>query len=98
MDRQEILDTFYFENGPCCAGCDWWRHLNSRVGECTKSAPVGHEERWAMVSIELATLYTGSGHIATDRSHHCGDFKDQFDWSSLPLPYLKRVGAPLPKA
>lgn len=40
-DRQELLDKFYFAHGPSCAGCDWWRSLNSRVGECLKSAPVG---------------------------------------------------------
>jgi hypothetical protein len=34
------------------------------------------------------------GHIVTAREHVCGDFKDEFDWSSLPLPYRKLVGDP----
>ena len=33
-----------------------------------------------------------AGHVMTDRAHHCGDFKDDFDWSSLPLVYLKKIG------
>ena len=96
-DRQEILDTFYFQNGPCCAGCDWWRYLTSRAGECTKSAPVGASERWDMLSIEACSMQLGIGHVMTPREHFCGDFKDEFDWTSLPIGYRKRVGAPLPK-
>ena len=91
--RQEILDRFYFSRGPCCAGCDWWRSLSSLVGECTKSAPVPDNERWAMVSIERCSFPPGSGHIITSREHVCGQFKDEFDWTSLPLPYRVRIGA-----
>jgi hypothetical protein len=36
-----------------------------------------------------------AGHIVTKRDHVCGDFKDDLDWSTLPLPYRKRVGAPV---
>lgn len=34
----------------------------------------------------------GAGHIMTPREHHCGDFKDEFDWSSLPRSYLALIG------
>ena len=30
---QAIVDKFYLDNGPCCAGCDWWRWHNSVAGE-----------------------------------------------------------------
>lgn len=95
MDRQEFLDRLYFRNGPCCAGCDWWRSFNSGVGECTKSAPVSDVERWAMMGITNCSIPPASGHIVTKSDHVCGDFKDEFDWSALPLPYRKRVGAPV---
>lgn len=96
MDRQESLDRFYFSRGPCCAGCDWWRSLSSLVGECTKSAPVGgKKDRWGMLGITGCSLKPLSGHIMTPREHVCGDFKDEFDWTSLPLPYRKRIGAPV---
>ena len=94
-ETQEFLDKFYFAYGPCCAGCDWWRSFNSSVGECLKSNTVSDIERWAMLGLTNVSLQPGSGHIVTKREHHCGGFKDEFDWQSLPLPYRKRVGAPV---
>jgi hypothetical protein len=95
MDRQESLDRFYFENGRCCAGCDWWQSLSSLVGNCTRSAPVGGRARWDMLGIESSSIKPPAGHIVTQREHTCGDFKDEFDWTTLPLPYRKRIGAPM---
>lgn len=102
--RQEVLDTFYHRHGPCCAGCDWWHSISSLVGECHQSAMVGGAERWAAIGIENISMPLRAGHVITRREHVCGQFKDEFDWSSLPLPYRKRVGdhslatkaAPLP--
>ncbi|GEM_PF-5267418 len=37
-----------------------------------------------------------AGHVFTLRDHHCGDFKDDFDWSTLPPHYLRRIGWPPP--
>lgn len=92
-ERQEILDRFYFERGPCCAGCDWWHHINAVHGECHRSAPVPGHERLAMIGIDWSSLPPSAGHVLTERSHVCGDFKDEFDWNSLPVPYRKRIGA-----
>jgi hypothetical protein len=92
-DRQEFIDAFFWKNGPCCAGCDWWHHLNSAVGECTRSAPLSAGDRVAMLGIHGTSLEIGAGHVMTPREHRCGEFRDTFDWSSLPIPYLKRVGA-----
>jgi hypothetical protein len=95
---QEAVDRFYWSHGsPCCAGCDWWRHFNSVVGECLRSAPVGQGERWAMVGIEWSSLRPGAGHIATPRDHRCGDFEDSFDWTSLAPVYRRRIGIPAGK-
>lgn len=93
--RQEVLDRFYFNKGPCCAGCDWWRSISSLVGECTRSAPVSGNDRLAMIGITSISAPVGAGHALTNRDHYCGEFKDDFDWSALPLPYRKRVGAPV---
>lgn len=91
---QEAADAFYWSHGPCCAGCDWWSRINSSVGECTRAAPVAENERWAMFGISAVSLRSGAGHIMTPREHHCGEFKDEFDWSVLPPSYLRRIGAP----
>lgn len=91
---QEFLDRFYFKNGPCCAGCDWWRSISSRAGDCTKSKPVDGHTRWEMLGITGISMKPLAGHIVTARHHVCGDFKDNFDWSSLPLTYRVRIGDP----
>jgi len=75
--RQAIIDNFYAAHGPCCAGCDWWHHMNSLVGECHASAPVSGEQRIAMLGISNASIPLGAGHVMTSREHHCGSFKDQ---------------------
>jgi hypothetical protein len=93
--QQEAADRFYFQYGPCCAGCDWWHRSSSLIGECRKSAPVSAEERYSIVSMDWTTFRLTTpeaGHILTNREHHCGDFKDDFDWPSLPPHYLRRIG------
>lgn len=93
---QEAVDRFYIQHGPCCAGCDWWAHISSLIGECRKSAPVSAEQRYSMVRMDrISWQLSGepeAGHILTNREHHCGDFKDEFDWPSLPPAYLRRIG------
>ncbi|WP_427023061.1 hypothetical protein ACP4J4_10495 [Aureimonas ureilytica] len=92
-EKQEILDRLYHQRGPCCAGCDWWQHMNSMVGNCTRSVPVSGEARADMLGITFTTRRPPAGHVMTMRDHVCGEFKDTFDWKSLPLSYQKRIGA-----
>lgn len=94
-EAQERFDRYYFQRGPCCAGCDWWRSINSKAGDCTRSAPVSGHDRWEMLGITKCSLKLTAGHVVTAYDHVCGDFKDEFDWTTLPLGYRKRVGAPL---
>lgn len=80
LSRQErtqaILNAFHKANGPCCAGCDWWRWYNALAGECIRSAPVPGAERFAMLGIESSSLRPDAGHVMTPREHVCGEFKD----------------------
>lgn len=87
-----ILDSFYTQHGPCCAGCDWWQAANSAAGQCTRSAPVPGAQRFAVLGITGTSLPMAAGHVMTPREHMCGDFKDEFDWSTLPPLYLRRIG------
>lgn len=98
MDRQEHLDSFYFKHGKCCAGCDWWRSISSLVGECTRAAIVPAQQRMDALGIEWSSHRMKAGHPITNRDYVCGEFKDEFDWTTLPLPYRKRIGAPLTPA
>lgn len=88
----EVIDRFYVEHGACCAGCDWWQYANSVAGQCTRHAPVAAAERFSMTGMTAISAPIGAGHQVTLRDHYCGDFKDDFDWSSLPMPYLSRIG------
>lgn len=45
-----------------------------------------------MLGIHGTTYPLTAGHVMTPREHHCGDFKDEFDWSALPAHYLRRIG------
>lgn len=94
LDRawQEFVDAFYMRHGPCCAGCDHWRSINSSTGECTRSAPVSGAERLAMIGIEWSSFTPPAGHVLTRREHVCGEFRDEFDWTTLSLLYRKRIG------
>lgn len=74
---QAHVDKFYRDNGPCCAGCDWWRWYNSVVGECIKAAPVSGEQRAGLLGAHGSSLPLEAGHPFTPREHVCGDFKDE---------------------
>lgn len=89
---QENVDTFYFRHGKCCAGCDWWRSVSPLIGECSKAKIVGGIERWDVVGLDRCSLRLPSGHPMTKRDYVCGQFKDDFDWASLPLSYRIRIG------
>jgi hypothetical protein len=45
-----------------------------------------------MVGVTGHAMPTGAGHVVTMREHSCGEFRDDFDWSSLPPAYQRRVG------
>lgn len=92
----EVIDRFYVDNGKCCAGCDWWRYVNSVAGECIRNAPVSGESRFALLGCGSPSTLPMTGHIMTRRDHVCGDFKDEFDWSTLPAAYLKKIGKEQP--
>jgi hypothetical protein len=89
-----IIDRFYVEHGACCAGCDWWAPANSLAGECRRGPPVSAEQRFQMLGITGHSMrrHVGAGHVMTRREHHCGEFKDEFDWNTLPPHYLRRIG------
>ena len=91
-ERQETVDRFYQSHGPCCAGCDWWRHISLLIGECTRSAYVSGAERLAGLGFKWSSLPPSAGHAITTREHVCGKFKDTFDWASLPAAYQRRIG------
>jgi hypothetical protein len=51
------------------------------------------EQRAALLDMSGISAPVGAGHALTLRQHICGEFKDDFDWRSLPLGYVVRIGA-----
>lgn len=93
-EQQALVDAFYWKNGDCCAGCDHWEYHNGGViGDCKKSRLVAGKDRVTSMGIANTTLPIESGHIMTRREFTCGNFEDNFDWKSLGIFYLRRVGA-----
>lgn len=75
-ETQAAVDRFYAENGPCCAGCDWWRWINAGVGECIRHAPNPAHDASAGLGFDFCSLPRVNTNL-TVRSHYCGDFEDQ---------------------
>ena len=90
---QERCDKFYWDNGPCCAGCDHWESGGGNIGECKASAIVSSAESLSFLGITCCSRDFGAGHALTRHDYKCGLFKDDFDWSELGAEYLKLIGA-----
>jgi hypothetical protein len=96
--HQRWGDEFYMKNGPCCSGCDWWHSWCGNFGECRRAAIV--PDPWAMIRAEDGIVIISGkvkpipGHPITMQDHHCGEFRDEFDWHSLGRLYLKKIGYP----
>lgn len=89
---QEICDTEYFKNGPCCAGCDHWQSDAGLTGNCSAAGILSGAEVARSLGWE-GSSYTPAPGFPFTRSHfHCGKFKDEFDWESLERDYLMRIG------
>lgn len=95
FDRQyqEWCDTEYWRRGPCCAGCDHWRSDGGKSGECTAAGIVSGADVLRSMGISFSSYMPAPGHPYTQHHHHCGKFRDAFDWSTLDELYLTRIGA-----
>lgn len=92
---QERCDRTYWTRGQCCAGCDHWRSDAGNTGECAAAGIVsGLDVLRSIVGEGFCSIPTPPpGLPYTDAGFHCGKFSDEFDWSTLDLDYLRRIGA-----
>lgn len=90
--QQERLDTLYWANGPCCAGCDHWAYAGGKIGQCLKSPILSGNDVLRSMGWVGSTLQIAPDHPYTDQDHLCGLFEDKFDWTTLDETYLKRIG------
>lgn len=90
---QEHCDRTYWQNGPCCAGCDHWQSDAGNLGYCTAAGIVSGDQVMRSMGIQFCSYTPPPGHPLTKADFHCGLFKDDFDWSTLDAEYLKKIGA-----
>lgn len=90
---QEQCDTEYWTFGKCCFGCDHWQSNMGNIGHCVESGIVSGENVMKSLGVDFCTYTPPPGFPMTKGEFYCGKFKDDFDWSSLELDYLKRIGA-----
>lgn len=90
---QEKCDSDYWTRGQCCAGCDFWNSEQGYSGECRAAGIVSGREVLASMGIISWSGPLKPGYPLTHGDHWCGQFRDEFDWSTLDRDYLGRVGA-----
>ena len=89
---QEQCDRLYWQNGPCCAGCDHWRSDMGNLGHCTAAGIVSGDQVMASLDIGWSTYTPPPGFPLTRADFQCGLFRDEFDWLSLPEEYRRKIG------
>lgn len=103
MDRAEFerwyqkrCDTFFWKNGPCCAGCDHWSSEQGDTGLCTAAPIVSGADVLHSMGITRSSYMPPPGHPYTNHDFVCGAFQDTFDRSSLGQDYLDAIGCNTP--
>lgn len=90
---QEQCDRDYWTKGQCCAGCDFWQSEMGNLGVCSAAGIVPGDQVMASMGVQFCSYTPPPGLPLCRADFWCGKFKDEFDWSSLPDDYLKRIGA-----
>jgi len=89
---QEQCDREYWTRGQCCAGCDHWQSSAGNTGQCAAAGIVSGADVLASMGVTFSSYMPPPGFPYTASDHHCGLFKDDFDWRSLDDDYLHRIG------
>lgn len=90
---QEHCDRTYWTRGQCCAGCDHWQSEMGNTGRCAGAGIFSGEDVARSLDWEWSSYTPEPGFPFTSADHHCGLFRDDFDWETLPAEYLERIGA-----
>lgn len=90
---QKRCDSDYWKYGQRCSGCDFWASSEGYTGECQHAGIVSGQDVLRSMGITFSTLLPPPGYPYREASHWCANFKDDFDWSTLPSEYLHEIGA-----
>ena len=91
---QEKCDELYWARGQCCAGCDYWQSAMGNIGQCAAAGIVsGADVARSILGPGFCSYTPPPGLPYSEATFYCGKFRDEFDWSSLEMDYLSRIGA-----
>lgn len=90
---QELCDREYWTRGQCCAGCDYWQSDMGGIGGCAAAGIVSGDQVMASIGVSFCSYTPPPGLPLTKLHFWCGKFKDDFDWPSLDVDYLRHIGA-----
>lgn len=90
---QEHCDRTYWTYGKCCAGCDHWQSEMGNLGFCIAAGIVTGEQVMRSMDIAFCSYTPPPGFPLTKAEFYCGQFRDDFDWSTLDHDYLAKIGA-----
>lgn len=90
---QETCDRLYWLRGKCCAGCDHWISHGGLIGRCQAAGIMSGEDVLRSMGVSFSSYIPEPGFPYTRAEHACGLFRDDFDWSTLDVGYLRRIGA-----
>ena len=89
---QETCDRLYWSRGQCCAGCDHWESGGALLGRCSAAGIMSGADVLRSMGVTFSSYMPEPGFPYTRAEHACGLFRDDFDWSTLDVDYLRRIG------
>lgn len=90
---QARCDSRYWTYGQRCSGCDYWASSEGDFGACQHAGIVSGQDVMMSLGLSFCSAPIQPGYPLTNDGHWCANFKDDFDWSSLPKEYLAEIGA-----
>lgn len=90
---QKECDSLYWKIGKCCAGCDHWASEGGWSGECDANGIMSGRDVAKSIGMLASSYIPDPGFPYTRADHVCGLFKDDFDWSTLDVGYLREICA-----
>lgn len=90
---QEHCDRLYWTSGKCCSGCDHWQSEMGNIGSCIDAGIVSGDQVMRSLGSYFSSYMPPPGFPLTKAEFYCGQFRDDFDWSTLDHDYLAKIGA-----
>lgn len=78
---------------PVLRCCDHWGSSGALTGRCSAAGIMSGADVLQSMGVTFSSYMPEPGFPYTRAEHACGLFRDDFDWSTLDVGYLRRIGA-----